>query len=324
MFNLLDNLVKWLDRRFLIAYWAPVAIGLAGFALIVAMDRGFAGVSQRVLKLDSFGKIVLATAVVVAITVLASVLQALTGPMIRLYEGYPFGKLLRDTFRNGEAVRRARVAARQVARRDETGKQQKSSEAYFFFPPDDSVLRPTRLGNVIYSAEEYPRKTYAIDSVLWWPRMTAVLPEAFRSQIDGALIAMVTLLNLCSTFVVLAAAGGVYLLGWNRSAWMFAIPVVAGALLARGCYLAAVSQAVSYGNLIRVAYDFYRHLVLKNLRVPIPEELDDEMELWDALSIWIFYFHSPKQYRSPLHGDYPFEHAFRFAGASDSPAPPAA
>jgi hypothetical protein len=88
MFGVLDKLVGFFDRRFLIAYWAPVAIALAGLAGIVALDRGIGALLKLVGKLSSMEQAVLAVTVLVSITVLAYLLQALTGPTVRLYEGY--------------------------------------------------------------------------------------------------------------------------------------------------------------------------------------------------------------------------------------------
>lgn len=47
------------------------------------------------------------------------------------------------------------------------------------------VAFPTRLGNLIASYEEYPMRTYGMDSIFYWYRIWLAIDENSREQIDG-------------------------------------------------------------------------------------------------------------------------------------------
>jgi hypothetical protein len=285
MFGVLDKLAGFFDRRFLIAYWAPVAIALAGLAGVVALDRGIGTMLAALGKLSAMEQAVIAATALVTLIVLAYLLQALTGPMVRLYEGYSLPGWLARGLRRSEELRL------QALKRAEN--EGKSSARYFCFSPHEEHLRPTRLGNALTAAEDYPRQLYQIDSVLWWPRVVTQLSDNVRQQLDAAVVPMIALLNLASAFTTVALGGAFYLYAVNERVGLFLIPLWGGVFLAWLSYRAAVSQAVSYGNVIRVAFDFHRHDVLEKMRIPRPDDLLAERALWKALDTWLFYFTLP-------------------------------
>lgn len=313
MFGVLDKLAGFFDRRFLIAYWAPVAIALAGLAGVAALDRGIRPMLTVLGKMSAMEQAVIAGTGLVTLTVVAYLLQALTSPMVRLYEGYSLPGWLARGLRRSEELRLR-------ALEEAEGGGGKSSARYFSFPLDESHLRSTRLGNALTAAEDYPRHLYQIDSVLWWPRLVTQLSDGVRQQVDAAVVPMIALLNLASAFTTLAVGGGLYLLAENGRAGLFLIPLWGGVFLAWLCYRAAVSQAVSYGNVIRVAFDFHRHDVLEKMQIPRPDGLLAERVLWKALNGWLFYFTFPWE-----SGVDPVEHPliaqpFRWATKAAEPA----
>ncbi|MGB2773721.1 MAG: hypothetical protein WBV59_02930 [Anaerolineae bacterium] len=100
---------------------------------------------------------------------------------------------------------------------------------------------------------------------------------------------------------VLALAGGLYLVSTAPSAWVFLLGVTGCLLGARLSYLAAVSQAVSYGSLIRVAFDLHRQDVLKQMHIAPPDNLVEERVLWDALNQWVYRFIPPAESGWPFN-----------------------
>ena len=52
-------------------------------------------------------------------------------------------------------------------------------------------------------------------------------------------------------------------------------------------YRAALSPALAYAELIKVAYDLYRHSLLKSLGMNVPATLDQEQKLWRSISDFI-------------------------------------
>jgi hypothetical protein len=143
---------------------------------------------------------------------------------------------------------------------------------------------PTRLGNVLRTAESYPgdKERWELDAVFWWPRLYLVLPDSARSQVDDARAALdqlIVLAWLSGAFAVVALA----LTGAG-----LALPVGLGCaggglLLSRAAYQAAVTSAAAFGELLRACFDLYRGDVLKQLGWAMPPTLDEERELWAAL-----------------------------------------
>jgi hypothetical protein len=167
------------------------------------------------------------------------------------------------------------------------------NDCYYSFAQDPNDLKPTRLGNVLAAAEEYSYQVYRIDAVIWWPRLAVLLPESFRIQIDTALTPMLTVLNLSTMFILLAIIGVLILLIIHQ--WFFwgITFFIGGLLLARACYLAAVNQSIMYGRLVRVAFDLYRHEILKKMHMQVPDNLIAERLLWDMLTNWHYFYALP-------------------------------
>lgn len=294
----LDRLSGFFDRRFMVAYWAPafLAFGLTG--LIDAAHVGLPVVENWWINVSILEQSWLAVALLFIITVLAYLLQALTGPLVRLYEGYLLPKRLAEWARSGQQMTYRRLHDttdyhdREHALR-ELHNPSDYRTLFYNFPRNGDLLRPTRLGNALTAAEEYPYQMYELDGVLWWPRLAPLLPDSFSEQVDAALTPMLTFLNLSALLTVLGAGGGGVLALTDRQWWLFTVVFVGGLGLASACYRAAVSQAMSYGNLLRVAFDLYRHDILKQMHLPIPDNLRDERILWDALNQWIYRYTPP-------------------------------
>ena len=311
----------------MVAYWGPALFGLilaAGLVVLLFGPSVVVTIFAWWAKLDGTEQALLVLGILLSITLLAYLLQTLTVPLVRLYEGYwPEGwlKSLAIIFQRKTRNRFARlkqlkkledqmnelVALQQVpAERQQeltdqmnlllskkTLEQKRAYDAcYFNFPRNiDELLKPTRLGNVLVSAEEYSYQRYCLDAVIWWPRLASLLPETFRTQVDTALTPMIAVLNLSTIVSVVALVGAVSALPIGRPWWLFLTILIAGLLLARVCYLASISQAVSYGQFLRVGFDLYRHEILKQIHISVPDNLVEERLLWDALNS-VFYGYS--------------------------------
>jgi hypothetical protein len=80
--------------------------------------------------------------------------------------------------------------------------------------------------------------------------------------------------------------------------WLFGLVYAGGLLAAWLFYRAAVSSAAGYGDLIRSAFDLYRHDLLKQLQIPVPDNLKDEKRLWTQLGE-LHYYNTPPWVKSP-------------------------
>lgn len=265
---------------------------------------------------------VLALTALISVTVLAFLLQAVTTPIVRFFEGY-------WPLRWQKLITRGRTAHQARAGELEKATDKSSYRArYFGYPRDEDLLLPTRLGNTLRAAEEYAYQTYRMDTVLWWPRLSTLLPESYGKQLDAALTPMLALLNLSALLGVLALGGGsglviTHRLGQAQPLWLFLLVWAGGLLLAWLSYLAANSQAAAYGDLIRVAFDLHRHKVLEAMHIPRPTTLRDEYYLWDKLNQWIYYYTPPWEIGWPPDpAQAPTTDPFKY-DTHKEPAPPA-
>lgn len=289
----LTTLGGFFDRRFIIAYWAPMFLFLAilllgGAAVLVGPGAALAAWAA----LDPMMQVLVALAALLGITVFAYLFQALTTPLLRFYEGY-WPDWLGWLRERAQADQKRRWEALKGSSKDPKALHQPGvyRQRYFHFPRSHDMIRATRLGNTLTASEEYPYQLYRLDAILWWPRLTPLLPEDFRKQVDQQFTPLLALVNLSFLFALLAFLGAGLLLVIDlilmpQSPWLFALIFVGGLLLAKLSYEGAVAQAVNYGATIRVAFDLYRHEILKQMHIPVPDSLRQERMLWDALNQW--------------------------------------
>ncbi len=280
--TLLDKMSGFFDQRFMIAYWTPTFIGLCLMLGLAGVLFGPVAAFSWWVKLDGPEQVLLGAGALLVSILLSYQLVALTIPLVRLYEGY---------WPEGPLTRLARNCQKKALKRAND-----SRSRYNNFPRDAQLLRPTRLGNLLAAAEEYPYELYRLDAVVWWPRLVTLLPETFRTQVDTAITPMLTMLNLSMILSLLTCLGGALFLAVQY--WSLCVVMCIGGLfIARLCYIAAVTQAEDYSVLVRVAFDLYRHEMLKQMHIPVPDNLVEERRLWLSLNPWI------DQYKPPWEAD---------------------
>ena len=324
--SFLDKLGGFFDRRFIFAYIIPTLTLLLLLITVLQTLFGPQATLNWWAHLDGQEKIILTSGVLLVTILVASIFEMITTPVVRLYEGYwNEGFLTRLAIARQQKIKNKYtriakkkelgtkmeelIAKRQASIDDEQQKLideqiasidiQKTLEdrraynaSYYIFPLDDDLLKPTSLGNVLAAAEEYSFQVYRLDSVIWWPRLATLLPETFRTQVDIALTPMLTVLNLTSIFILGALVEG-YLLLSQHHWFLCGFSILSGLLLARVCYTAAINQAVVYGRFVRVAFDLYRHDILKQMHIPVPDNLVGERILWDLLTEWHYFYRPP-------------------------------
>lgn len=301
----LGKLVNFFDWRFIAAYWGPVFFGLILMAGLVTLLWGPDIVMAIFIwwaRLDGTAQVLLAVGILLSITCLASLSQALTAPLVRLYEGYwPKGWLKewaigRQRKKKGDMCISQELEDQKKALHD--GKSWESNRAaydacYYHFPQIDRLLKPTWLGNVLAAAEEYSYQRYRLDAAIWWSRLAPLLPEKFCAQIDATLYPMVTLLNMSTILSFLTLAGAVSAL-WTGWRWWLSLAILGvGFLSVWLCYFGAISQATSYGQCIRVAFDLYRHEILRQMHISVPDNFVEERLLWEALNPVFYEYKMP-------------------------------
>ncbi|MEN8444177.1 MAG: hypothetical protein ABG776_04090 [Cyanobacteria bacterium J06555_13] len=145
--------------------------------------------------------------------------------------------------------------------------------------PDTGRLLPTRLGNILRSAEDRCAAKYGLDAIICWPRLWLLLPDAVKVELSAAREA----LNLTArlwfwgvSFCLWAPVFRVWwpLLGlvaaWFASRWM-------------------LQAAQVYGDLLESAFDLYRFQLYESLRWPRPKTPAKERALGQELTDYLWH-----------------------------------
>ena len=278
--TLFDKTTGLFDKRFTLALLLPAFAFSAGCGSLAATMVGWHATAAWWGHLEAARQVAVGVAVAAGIVLVGIVIGTQVVMMTRLFEGYWawwwVGTTLGRMGRWREGKRRAKMA------------RDASDLGYLrgslAFPPDPASLLPTRLGNVLRAAESYPgdEERWGLDAAFWWPRLYLVMPDSARSQIDDARASLDQLMVLS----MLSGAFGIAGLGLSCAGLNLAVGLgcAAGALLlSRGCYLAAVTSATVFGDLIRSCYDLYRGDLLIRLGWPVPATMEEERQLWKAL-----------------------------------------
>jgi hypothetical protein len=277
--TLFDKVTGLFDKRFVLALLLPAFAFCAGGGALAATMTGWHQAVAWWSGLDAARQVTLGVAVAAGIVVLAIIVGTQVTALTRLLEGYwrwPADQTAGRAGRWWQGKRRDWIA---------NGKSSLSDlRSYLEYPEDATKLMPTRLGNALRAAESYPgQDRWGLDAVFWWPRLYLNLPDSARSQVDDAragLDQLVVLTMLSAVFAV--GAFIVSFLGLNQVVGFSCAG--GGLLLSRASYLAAVTSATVFGDLVRSSYDLYRGDLLKQLGWPMPPTLPEERKLWAVLT----------------------------------------
>jgi len=274
---------KELGLRFTLVGVLPIAalvLYVAGLSLSVraggAPDlAALAKFAHELTAADALG-------VVVAIIVLAFLLQPLQLSLVRLLEGYWDGSRLA-----GAAATIAVAWHRRQRKKLEAASQsthEPSTDEVIamgaaarrlrrFYPAPDRLL-PMMLGNVLRAAEDKGEARYGLDTVVIWPRLYHVLPKGLQQSLADQRNQLDTAARLCVAFILAATASAALLYphGWWNLAEIIALA------LAWMSYRSAIAAALAYGESIQVAIDLHRFDMLKAMHLPAPADRDAELK----------------------------------------------
>jgi hypothetical protein len=154
------------------------------------------------------------------------------------------------------------------------------------FPPTDAI-GPTALGNALRSVEWHPWARYRLDSVVSWPRLYETLPDRTVKNIadeKSLLDLTIVLAALSSLYGIVACVAATIGSRW----WTAAAVLSVGIVLSRLFYVISVRAAISYGQVIRAAYDVHRFTVLDALGWERPSSWTEERGQWEAVTtLWL-------------------------------------
>lgn len=153
----------------------------------------------------------------------------------------------------------------------------------FRLPREEAFVMPTRLGNILRSAELYSKQRYEIESALIWPRLYSILPSSFSNPLNSARGSLELMLIISTLSLFFSLITGIYLIAIGGVWWLFPICFLGGFMLSYLAYSSALVSAIAYGQLVRSAFDLYKDDLRKEMGYEAPNSLDDERKFWTNL-----------------------------------------
>ena len=269
----------FLDKRFVLNLLLPSLAFWGGLALLAAQGAGWKAAAHWWTARSGFEQALLVGAAITGLTLFAFVISGQITALTRLWEGYwPGGT---DSWL---AARRIKHHTRRWNRLH-TDQDAGYMQRFYGFPVHKADVRPTRLGNVLRAAEDYPGddERYGMDAVFYWPRLYLVLPADTRTLVEDYRSGLDRMILVTSLAVVFPLAGLVVLALAHTSWLAWAVSAAVALLAAATAYQAAVNAAVAFGDVVRACFDIYRRTLLQQLGLVLPPSLEDERKMWGTL-----------------------------------------
>jgi len=297
-------LPKLFDRSFFIGYFLPASLLFSGVVgnLIAFVDLGPKFWDFLVQK-STFGVAVS----IVIIWLISIFLMAITRPLIRFLEGYgrhnPLslfqdqhvrifkGEIepLLGTFKN---VMDTRINAMPAP--SSGVNRGKLRAAVTNYPEREGLVLPTRLGNIMRAYERYSDIVYGIESIVMWPRLLMVVPEAARDRIREGESLFHFALNILFvgtiTFLLFVglSAESLYenhsLAAIQSFLWpAICVPLISVFFGWLGWWLLPIA-AMQRGEQVKSIFDLYRAPLAEALGLQLPATDAEERKMWQLVS----------------------------------------
>jgi hypothetical protein len=274
-----DKATGFLDKRFVLNLLLPCLAFWGGLALLAAQGAGWKTATHWWTARSGFEQVILVGAAVTGLLLFAFVVSGQVTALTRLWEGYWPGRM-----GSRLAARRARRHTVRWNRLD-TDQDLGYMQRFYGFPVHKADVMPTRLGNVLRAAEDYPGddERYGMDAVFYWPRLYLILPADTRTLVEDYRSGLDRMVLIASLAVMFPFAGLIVLAFANTTWLAWAVSAAADVLAAVAAYQAAVSAAVAFGDSVRACFDIYRRTLMQQMGLALPASLQDEQKLWGTL-----------------------------------------
>ena len=279
---LFTQVTGFFDRRFQTTYFLPSLLFWGLLIVIWFAGQGNIAAVEGLWKGEGAVWVIRLVVFFAWLVIFANVLASLSSDLLRLYEGY-------WNFPLSGPVRRLGIAWHQRKAR-QYNVPAHYEKIYLGYPKPtqlDEIL-PTRLGNILKNSELYPMDHYGADGVLMWPRLYDLFPTPFTEAIVELRTAVDSMLVISFLSAVFALISGTYLVVVQGSPYLFLLCFGGGLLISWMAYRGAVSNALLYGQQIKTGFDLYRLELLKQMRVPLPKNLGEELKTWEQLKEFIY------------------------------------
>jgi ABC-type multidrug transport system fused ATPase/permease subunit len=277
--------VSYFSSRFALTIGLPCLFFWMGIGYLVVARDGINAALSTWLSLQPEIQVFALIVGAVWVVLFAEYVAANLGAILNFYEGY-WSSIpgLKDLGKRRQKYHQDVIAALASHVTPET-----ETELYTRYPPQAELekVMPTRLGNILKSAEVYPTVRYKADGVLIWSRLYHVLPEALVSSIANAKANLDMMLVVSVLGGAFAFVGGVLAFIWYD--WsVFLLCFWGGQLIAWLGYEGAVRNALPFTQIIKTVFDLHRITLIKQLNVAPPKSYRAERSLWEELSkLWV-------------------------------------
>ena len=299
--SFLGQIKESLGKAFLLTVWLPALIFVSTVLTVYLIaNKSLEHVWQNWLTLSLGGQGLITVGFLMGTTLVAFALYYVMGAISQFFEGYwekipglsTLAEWRRQHYREYLEKLEKRIDQVQDVPLGSKKPTQKQVAEYVYlnnlkhnFPPLKEEVMPTRLGNLYRAAELYPNQRYGADAVVVWPLLRSVLPKDFAERMLDAKIAVdfwlfFSLLSMLFPLVTLP-----YLLVQGANILLILLCLLA-IPIGIAAYHCALAPAQEYTKLIKVAFDLYRHSLLKTLDIELPATLAEERQLWKALSVF--------------------------------------
>lgn len=278
----LGNAAASVSPRFNLVSLAPSAL-LATAVGALAASGAFTGVPSLHLLIARSGEVNVFIASVIFLLVFSAalVLHPFQLLLVRILEGYwddvPVLRKLR--YVGIEINRRRRWEVNVLENRKDVGHR--------LYPPKTADLLPTRLGNVLRSAERQAGRRYGFsNAVAIMPMIYPSVSSSLAENIDDARNDLDMACRMCVVLWTIALIAGCTLASDGTAGAWFAVPVTA-AVFGIFSYRAAIRCAEDYGRILYYIFDLHRRDFIRAFGYVPPESPEDERNLIAGITRWL-------------------------------------
>ncbi|HEU4656358.1 MAG TPA: hypothetical protein VFR97_02480 [Capillimicrobium sp.] len=166
---------------------------------------------------------------------------------------------------------------------------QAASDLTMRFPPEDRLVLPTELGNVVRAFENHPRERYGLDGIPIWPSVVTMLSESERAELDETTTDVGFWLNS----LVVVVVGGALLFaerlwhppGTTEATAAIEVAIVAAVTaLAVWMYRQLIAAAIRWGEPVRAAFDVHRLELYDTYGMRRPRTPEEDVDAGRALN----------------------------------------
>lgn len=285
----LETVDTKLAERWVATLFTPAFIFWTGGAISALQHFGWQKINHWLTQLEAPFRTAILIFIFCGILVSGFVIQRFDLSILRFLEGYWNHPVLwplkplhnRLTTRMEHRNRRISQQWQQLNRLPQPTREQRTQMARLDWEqhhfPTENIL-PTRLGNLLSSAESHSTERYGLDAIVCWPRLWLLLPEPVKKELQTAR-ADLDAAARSWLWSLLFMAWGLWVwwlmpLGFLATLWSY--------------YGWAVPAAANYGMLIRSSFDLYRKLLYDSLRWQLPDDPSEERRMGKELTAYLW------------------------------------